>query len=318
MLSAPVLLIVAVPAPDDLIELRTAVHGRGVESRNRVPALVADHAPLFALRERATVRERHRLEREALLALLGSTYRGARTSAASRIEALASLEVTVAAEVCVSRNAIRPAAPSIQVPAIRGQAFRSGRADASPCSRDDDSPVGRPTGHLACQPVERPFDDPTATKLASRGCRIGAQHAHGDRPSWISERNARETADRGQRGVPPIGKTDTLCHLGPRRRSRAEREGTAEVKAAAKSLTRQTRARGSAALRGLRAQSTAGFTEEPVLWAAASAVAGPFTGHQTAGGTKTAPSKTRLASARPDPSRSTGYSRGAASLQATN
>jgi len=93
-------LIVAVPAPDDLIELRTAVHGRGVEA-DRVPALVADHAPLFALRERATVRERHRLEREALLALLGSTYRGARTSAASRIEALASLEVTVAAEVCV-------------------------------------------------------------------------------------------------------------------------------------------------------------------------------------------------------------------------
>jgi len=94
------ILVAAVPAPDDLIELRTVVQGRGVE-HDRVPALVAGHAPWFTLRERAPVRTRHRLERAELLALLGATYRGARTSAARTIAALQTLEVTVASEICV-------------------------------------------------------------------------------------------------------------------------------------------------------------------------------------------------------------------------
>ncbi|HEV8394809.1 MAG TPA: methyltransferase domain-containing protein [Vicinamibacterales bacterium] len=97
-------LIVGVPAHDDLIELRTAVQGEGVE-RERANALVSAHEPLFSLLERFTTREHHRLEGDTLRALLRSTYRGARASAAARVENLDALDVTVATEVCVLRRA---------------------------------------------------------------------------------------------------------------------------------------------------------------------------------------------------------------------
>lgn len=93
-------LIVAVPAPDDLIELRALIQGEGVE-RERTDALVSEHAPWLALQERATTRERRTLGREHLLALLRLTYRGARVSAAARLEALEQLEVTLASDVCL-------------------------------------------------------------------------------------------------------------------------------------------------------------------------------------------------------------------------
>jgi len=54
----------------------------------------------FALVERFTVRERHRLDGAALRDLLRGTYRGARTSALGRVETLDALEVTLATEVC--------------------------------------------------------------------------------------------------------------------------------------------------------------------------------------------------------------------------
>jgi 23S rRNA (guanine745-N1)-methyltransferase len=102
VLATDGVLIVALPAPDDLIELRAEVQGEGVP-RERADAAVASHAPLFALAERFTVRERHRLDRVSLRDLLRGTYRGARTSAFERVEALDALEVTLATEVCVFR-----------------------------------------------------------------------------------------------------------------------------------------------------------------------------------------------------------------------
>jgi 23S rRNA (guanine745-N1)-methyltransferase len=101
-------LIVAVPAPDDLIELRAYVQGEGV-TRERAGAVVTEHAARFDVATRATVRMRHRLEKEALRDLLRGTYRGARTSAADRVQALESLDVTVASEIVVlspRRNAV--------------------------------------------------------------------------------------------------------------------------------------------------------------------------------------------------------------------
>ena len=89
--------LVAVPARDDLIELRALVQGEAVE-RDRGDVLVQEHEPHFTLLERSSLRERHRLEREALLQLLQGTYRGGRTSAAPRIEALGAMEVTLASD----------------------------------------------------------------------------------------------------------------------------------------------------------------------------------------------------------------------------
>jgi 23S rRNA (guanine745-N1)-methyltransferase len=93
-------LLVALPAPDDLIELREAVAGRPIE-QSRSDAALTDHNPPFTLVERFTSREQHRLERDALLRLLRVTYRGERRSEASRVEALTSMNVTLASEVLV-------------------------------------------------------------------------------------------------------------------------------------------------------------------------------------------------------------------------
>jgi 23S rRNA (guanine745-N1)-methyltransferase len=102
-------LLVAIPAPDDLVELREHVQGARVE-RDRGDALIAEHAPFFTVRERAVVRERPRLDREALKDLLRGTYRGERRSTADRVEALEDLEVTLASEVMVFTA--RPSLPA--------------------------------------------------------------------------------------------------------------------------------------------------------------------------------------------------------------
>ncbi len=90
-------LLIAVPAHDDLVELRTVVQGQGLE-RERADQLLAAHESFFTVVDRSSARERHQLERESLLDLLRATYRGERTSAATRVSALASLEVTLASE----------------------------------------------------------------------------------------------------------------------------------------------------------------------------------------------------------------------------
>lgn len=100
-------LIVAVPAQDDLIQLRAVTQGAGVE-RDRVDALIADHTllrePHFSVVGRAVVRERLHLEGDVLRDLLRATYRGTRRSAAGQVQALEQLEVTLASDLVVFRK----------------------------------------------------------------------------------------------------------------------------------------------------------------------------------------------------------------------
>lgn len=96
-------LLIAVPAPDDLIELRQAVQGQRVE-RDRVADVIAHHEPRFALVHRIDARERHTLAGEYLRDGLRGTYRGERTSAAARIEAVGTLDVTFASDIVVLRR----------------------------------------------------------------------------------------------------------------------------------------------------------------------------------------------------------------------
>lgn len=86
-------LLVAVPAPDDLIELRAAVLGEGVtrDRMERVEALLAED---FDLEGRRTVRETVRLSPEAARDALTATYRGARESRRERIAAIPEMDVT--------------------------------------------------------------------------------------------------------------------------------------------------------------------------------------------------------------------------------
>ena len=96
-------LVLALPAPDDLIELRALVQGEGIE-RNRSDAMLTEHQPFFTLVERSSVREKAALDRDALLNLLHGTYRGARIQTAERVEAIEPMEVTLSSELFVLRK----------------------------------------------------------------------------------------------------------------------------------------------------------------------------------------------------------------------
>jgi len=103
VLKAAGAVFVVLPAPDDLIELRTLVQGQGVE-RDRVEAVIDEHQPFFNVVERGTVRDMRELEHDALLNLLQSTYRGARLASAARISALERTPVTFSSHIVVFRR----------------------------------------------------------------------------------------------------------------------------------------------------------------------------------------------------------------------
>ena len=103
VLTAHGRLFVALPGPDDLIELRTRVQGQGIE-RERVDALLGEHREDFELIERFLIREHLTVGREELLNLLRGTYRGARAADSARVDALQEMEVTLSSEVCVLRR----------------------------------------------------------------------------------------------------------------------------------------------------------------------------------------------------------------------
>jgi 23S rRNA (guanine745-N1)-methyltransferase len=92
--------LIAVPARDDLIELRSLVQGAGVE-RDRSEALIEAHQPRFEVVDRVAVRETITLDRAVLLNLLRGTYRGARLRAAGRVASVDRMAVTLASEMFV-------------------------------------------------------------------------------------------------------------------------------------------------------------------------------------------------------------------------
>jgi 23S rRNA (guanine745-N1)-methyltransferase len=96
-------LLVAVPAADDLIELRTAVQGKHME-RERSHLLVAEHAEHFEVVEQFDVRERRFVDRDQIRDLLRGTYRGTRRSTAQTIEMLDGMDVTLASTIVLFRR----------------------------------------------------------------------------------------------------------------------------------------------------------------------------------------------------------------------
>ena len=78
-------LVVAVPAPDDLAELREAVLGSAARE-DRVAKVVEEHAAHFELVGRREARERRRFSAAQLEDLLVSTYRGGRAGRRERAQ----------------------------------------------------------------------------------------------------------------------------------------------------------------------------------------------------------------------------------------
>jgi 23S rRNA (guanine745-N1)-methyltransferase len=94
--------LVAVPAADDLIELRELVQGQRVE-RDRGEVVLAEHDASFHLVERTVVRETQERDRDVLLKVLKGTYRGVRRGLADRVATLTRMTVTFASEIFVFR-----------------------------------------------------------------------------------------------------------------------------------------------------------------------------------------------------------------------
>jgi 23S rRNA (guanine745-N1)-methyltransferase len=96
-------LLVAVPAPDDLVELREAILGKRVD-RQRADAVVDEHAALFALESTIEQRERIALSVPQLGDLLTGTYRGARQAAYASRVLLEPMTVTMASVILAFRS----------------------------------------------------------------------------------------------------------------------------------------------------------------------------------------------------------------------
>lgn len=95
-------LLIAVPAADDLIELRELVQGQRIE-HDRSDAVLAEHESRFEVIERSVTRETVELDRASLLDLLQGTYRGARLATAERVATLTRMRVTMASDVSLLR-----------------------------------------------------------------------------------------------------------------------------------------------------------------------------------------------------------------------
>jgi 23S rRNA (guanine745-N1)-methyltransferase len=108
-------LVVAIPAEDDLIELRVAVQGTALR-RDRVPAVLEELAPAFVLERRAAWRHRARHDRETQDDALAMSYRGARSAERARTAGLAAGEVTLAADILVLRRGSNRIPNSVAVP----------------------------------------------------------------------------------------------------------------------------------------------------------------------------------------------------------
>lgn len=95
-------LIIAVPGPDDLIELREAVQGERLE-RDRADRTIDLFAPRFAFITHVRLAHTVKLDREAIHDVMTSTYRGLRTRERERLHALAAAEVTLSRDVLLFR-----------------------------------------------------------------------------------------------------------------------------------------------------------------------------------------------------------------------
>jgi len=95
-------LLVAIPGPDDLLQLREAVLGEG-ELRDRVERTLETFAA-FRLERRERVSTVVQLDREAIADVMTSSYRGLRTRERERLAAIDAMEVTLSRDVLLFRR----------------------------------------------------------------------------------------------------------------------------------------------------------------------------------------------------------------------
>jgi 23S rRNA (guanine745-N1)-methyltransferase len=104
-------LLIVLPAPDDLIELREAVLGEGTLI-DRVDRTVATFSN-FTLEKHDRVATVAHLDRDAIHDVMASSYRGLRTKQRERLSALADLDVTLSRDLLLFTSSLsRPSSRS--------------------------------------------------------------------------------------------------------------------------------------------------------------------------------------------------------------
>lgn len=98
-------LLIALPGPDDLIELREAVLGEA-QMIDRVDRTVATFKN-FQMESHQRVRHVVRLDSEAIQDVMASSYRGLRTKQRERLSALADLDVTLSRDLLLFTSSRR-------------------------------------------------------------------------------------------------------------------------------------------------------------------------------------------------------------------
>jgi 23S rRNA (guanine745-N1)-methyltransferase len=93
-------LLVAIPAPDDLIELREAILGEAKQI-DRAERTIETFAKEFTLRKQTRASCVAHLDREAIHDVMASSYRGLRKSQQERLENLGPLNVTLSRDVLI-------------------------------------------------------------------------------------------------------------------------------------------------------------------------------------------------------------------------
>ncbi|MFZ2490447.1 MAG: methyltransferase domain-containing protein, partial [Thermoanaerobaculia bacterium] len=96
-------LLLAVAAPDDLLEVRERILGAGVE-RSRVDRTREMFEPVFELVHLERVSHRATLDHEALVDVLSSSYRGLRLRERERLTSIDSMDVTLSRDVLLFRK----------------------------------------------------------------------------------------------------------------------------------------------------------------------------------------------------------------------
>jgi 23S rRNA (guanine745-N1)-methyltransferase len=95
--------LLAIPGPDDLTELREALLGRAVR-RDRATAAIEELRPDLALVSQRSVRGTASLDTTGVADVLKTTYRGARFRQRDRIDAIGPMVVTVERDILVFRR----------------------------------------------------------------------------------------------------------------------------------------------------------------------------------------------------------------------
>ena len=96
------LLLVAVAAPDDLIELRRAVLGEGTRT-DRVTSALAALGGNFVLHRQESIRTVAPLDREAVADVMTSSYRAMRKRERERLAEIGAIDVTLSRDVLLLR-----------------------------------------------------------------------------------------------------------------------------------------------------------------------------------------------------------------------